>query len=152
METLDRIVELMKQNQCENRDLAKHLNLNRQVVTDWKAHRSKSYKKYLPQIAGFFGVSVEYLLGNESVSRLMGVGDEVNLKLTEHEKNLLQAYRLQPEMQPAVDRLLGVKEDDKILVYNAAHSETNHPDGREWKDKSRWQKIEDAPETEDDLL
>lgn len=152
MDTLNRIVELMKQNQCENRDLAVHLNLNRQVVTDWKAHRSRSYKKYLPQIAEFFGVSVEYLLGNESLVKKADVVEESGWKLTEHEKNVLQAYRLQPEMQPAVDRLLGVRADDKVLLYKAAHSDTNHPDGREWKDKSKWQKIEEAPETEDTLL
>lgn len=152
MDTLERIIELMKQNQCENRDLALHLNLNRQVVTDWKAHRSRSYNKYLPQIAEFFGVSVEYLLGNESFAKQVDAGEESGWKLTEHERNVLQAYRLQPEMQPAVDRLLGVKADDKILLYKAAHSDSHHPDGREWKDKSQWQKIEEAPETEDDLL
>ena len=38
------------------------LGLTAQAVTDWRAGRSKSYTKYLPQIAAYFGVSIEYFL------------------------------------------------------------------------------------------
>ena len=65
MLTLNKIIELMGKNDCDNQKLASALGLNRQVVTDWKAGRSKSYKKYLPQIADHFGVSVDYLLGKD---------------------------------------------------------------------------------------
>lgn len=63
MDTLNRIIDLMKLKNCDNQMLASALGLNRQVVTDWKAERSKSYMKYLPQIADYFGVTVDYLLG-----------------------------------------------------------------------------------------
>lgn len=63
MDTLNRIIDLMKLKNCDNQMLASALGLNRQVVTDWKAGRSKSYMKYLPQIADYFGVTVDYLLG-----------------------------------------------------------------------------------------
>lgn len=63
MDTLTIILNLMKLQNCDNQVLATALGLNRQVVTDWKAGRSKSYSKYLPQIADYFGVSVDYLLG-----------------------------------------------------------------------------------------
>ena len=63
MDTLNRIIDLMKLKNCDNQMLASALGLNRQVVTDWKAGRSKSYMKYLPQIADYLGVTVDYLLG-----------------------------------------------------------------------------------------
>ena len=68
MDTLTIILRLMKDNNCDNLQLAEALGLNRQVVTDWKAGRSKSYNKYLYQIADYFNVSVDYLLGKEKNS------------------------------------------------------------------------------------
>lgn len=42
------------------------------------------------------------------------------INLSAHEKNVITAYRAKPEMQPAVDKLLGVAEDEsnsKPKVY-----------------------------------
>ena len=51
----------------------------------------KSYKKYLPQIAEFLGVSVDYLLGKEEKN---APGKD---NLTEGEKELLEFFREIPE-------------------------------------------------------
>lgn len=40
----------------------------------------------------------------------------LDIKVSEHEKNLLDAYRNQPEMQKAVDRLLGVTEQPPQIL------------------------------------
>ena len=61
MSTLDKILELMKKNNIGNKDLALPLGLTPQAITDWKAGRSKSYTKYLYQIAEFFNTTPEYL-------------------------------------------------------------------------------------------
>lgn len=66
MDTLQKIIFLMSEKECDNKKLASALGLDRQVVTDWKAGRSKSYRKYIYQIADYFGVAVDYLLGDES--------------------------------------------------------------------------------------
>ena len=56
-------------------------------------------------IASYFGVSLDFLvrdnIENPKVSEMF---------LTEHEKQLVRAYRSQPEMQAAVDKLLGIHE------------------------------------------
>lgn len=65
MDTLDKILELMEQQHCDHQMLASALGLNRQVVTDWKAHRSQSYRKYLYQIADILNVQVTDLLNGE---------------------------------------------------------------------------------------
>ena len=65
LEMLNRIIYLMDINKCDNQMLASALGLNRQLITDWKAGRSKSYRKYIHQIANYFNVTVDYLLGKE---------------------------------------------------------------------------------------
>lgn len=62
MSILNNIVDLMQKKGMGNRDLAEKLGLTAQAVTDWKAGRSKSYNKYLPQIADILDVSIDYLL------------------------------------------------------------------------------------------
>ena len=91
MDTLTIILNLMQKNNCDNLTLANALGLNRQVVTDWKAKRSKSYNKYLPQIADYFGVSVDYLLGKEE--KPATEGDELN--------EYLEELKSRPEMRYA---------------------------------------------------
>lgn len=63
MEVIDKILSLLKENGKNQSDLMAFLNVHRNVFTEWKAGRNSSYRKYLPQIAEFFGVSVDYLLG-----------------------------------------------------------------------------------------
>ena len=82
----------MKIHKSDNLKLATFLGLNRQAVTDWKAGRSKSYAKYLPQIADFFGVSVDYLLGNDENKNRERDNDN-GMDLTEQEKTLIRMFR-----------------------------------------------------------
>ena len=39
----------------------------RNLITEWKSGRSKSFMKYIPQIAEFYGVSADWILGNSDV-------------------------------------------------------------------------------------
>ena len=66
MSTIDRICDLLEQQNKSQKDLADHLGIGKNRITDWKAGRIHSYTKYLPQIAEFLGVSVDHLLGNTS--------------------------------------------------------------------------------------
>ena len=66
MEVLHKIIELLKENNKKQMDLTNYLGISKNAVTNWKIGDNTSYKKYLPEIAEFFGVSVEYLLGKET--------------------------------------------------------------------------------------
>ena len=66
MEVLTNILALLKKQNKKQIELATRLGLSKNVFTEWKAGRNTSYKKYLPEIAEFFGVSMEYLLGKET--------------------------------------------------------------------------------------
>ena len=39
------------------------MGLAKNTVTEWKSGRSKSYTKYAPQIAAYYGVSLDWLSG-----------------------------------------------------------------------------------------
>jgi transcriptional regulator with XRE-family HTH domain len=60
-------------------------------------------------------ITFSHVLG-VSPAELMGLTERAQpstenaIELTVHEKNVIVSYRSHPEMQPAVDRLLGVEE------------------------------------------
>lgn len=82
---------------------------------------------------GIWGASVQSVnkicnLLNIEVNELMQgkiVESGKSLKLNSHEQKLIIAYRQQPSMQEAVDRLLGI-EVETIPSLTAARSSNNH--------------------------
>lgn len=73
----------MKSKHISQQDICINLNLKKQAFTDWKAGKSESYLKYLPQIAEILNVSVDYLLGKTDDPTPSGT------EMTEEEKNIL---------------------------------------------------------------
>ena len=142
MEMLEKIVTLMNQRNCDNQQLATALGLNRQVVTDWKAGRSKSYLKYLPKIAAYFDVTMEFLLSDEEIGRQ-------EVPLSAREQLVVDAYRAHPELQAAVDRMLGIEMEGYVRLYTAAQSTDNHPEEIIYMRKDRWEQMQQAPETDE---
>lgn len=65
MVVLTNILALLKEQNKKQIELMNYLGLSKNVFTEWKSNRATSYMKYLPKIAEFFGVSVDYLLGSE---------------------------------------------------------------------------------------
>ena len=81
MSTIDKISALLSEQGKKQKDLTDYLGIPKAAFTDWKSGRVKSYTKYLPQIAEFFGVSVDYLLGKteqkEKPAEDGGLGENV---------------------------------------------------------------------------
>ena len=63
---LNKISSLLKEQGKTQKALCEHLGLKQQAFTNWKNNDNDSYMKYLPEIASFFGVSVDQLLGTPS--------------------------------------------------------------------------------------
>lgn len=63
MNTMDLILELLKENNKEQKELCDFIGIRQQIFTDWKSGRLKSYLKHIEKIALFFNVSTDYLLG-----------------------------------------------------------------------------------------
>ena len=72
--------------------------------------------------------------------------------LTEHEERVLDAYRSQPHMQLAVDKLLGIDDMNTYTVYEAARSNDNHAPRIVRKASEEWETIANAPETDETLI
>ncbi len=84
-EIISRITDLLIQRSKSQTELLTYLGLNRNVFTDWKARRNKSYLTYIDEIAKYFDVSPTYLLRGEE--------DHETSQLTKCEQELLQLYR-----------------------------------------------------------
>lgn len=96
----------------------------------------------LYKIAHHLGVTLDYFYDGSSDS---------DISLSSHEKAVITAYRNQPAMQEAVDRLLGVQEEEKVVVFQAARSTDNTPPGYTEVPKSVIEKLENAPDFKGDL-
>lgn len=91
-ETLKRILELNNSKGNDDKTFELELKLKPKTVNNWKRGLSEGYMKMLPQIADYFDVSVDYLLGRtDSPSRESAEIDEneIRFALYEGEKALL---------------------------------------------------------------
>lgn len=73
---LERILPLFEQSGMNDQELERNIDIPRGIIYDWKKGRTKSYKKYCGQIASYFHVSTDYLLGNTDDPRPVGQKEE----------------------------------------------------------------------------
>lgn len=126
-------------------ELGKVVGVQRAAVQKWEAGKVQNLKRdTIKKLAEYFSVSPINFISND---------DEVsdNMILSSHEKEVITAYRNQPAMQEAVDRLLGVQEEEKVVVFQAARSTDNTPPGYTEVPKSVIEKLENAPDFKGDL-
>lgn len=84
MDIIDRVSLLLADR--EQKELTDYLGLRSVAFSEWKSGKSKSYRKYLIEIADFFGVSLDYLVyGKDDTTK--------NKQLTNDEQELLENYR-----------------------------------------------------------
>ena len=70
----DRIKALREQGGYTQADMAKHLGITRSGVNAWEMGISVPSTQYLVELAGFFKVSTDYLLGVETTSSISVAG------------------------------------------------------------------------------
>lgn len=94
MDTRERIFELLDEKKIGQKALASALEVSEDIISDWRRGKSKSYRKYVSQIAQALGTTSEYLLeGKESSPP--PEGDELFEKfreLTPEEREAALAY------------------------------------------------------------
>jgi len=138
----NKFILLCNKNGVSPNEVCKGLGLSNATATKWKSG-ALPRDTTLTKISEYFGVTVGFFTDGEDAASIVAGN------LTEHETNVLLAYRAQPEMQLAVDKLLGV---ETVRVYMAASSKENHPDTIIDIEKKRWDELKNAPETDDSLL
>lgn len=95
---LNKITLLLKEQKRTQKELCTFLGLNPVAFSEWKSGKSKSYTKYLPQIAEFFGCSVDYLLGKEQKKEAVQT-DDLNEKKKDEIRRLFD--QMSPDQQEA---------------------------------------------------
>ena len=141
---------------CSNNGLspnaaAKEMGISSGSVTEWKKGR-EPHIGTLKKIADYFGVSVSALTEDSSEQISVKPSFSLTTPINEKESRVLFAYRTHPEMQPAVDKLLGITDDGNVTLYTAAKSAENHKPEITQMPKDKWDTITTTPETEEDLL
>lgn len=74
MDILNKIIELLDSQNRQQKELTDFLGLEKSTFSAWKNGKSASYKKYLPEIANFFGISVDKLIGVDN-EKPQGIDD-----------------------------------------------------------------------------
>ena len=93
MDVLNNILNLLDEKNIQQKVLSDFLGLSKNTITGWKNGNNTSYKKYLPQIAEFFNVSVDYLLGNENTNDFTyAMYNELTHDLSEEKIDQLKKY------------------------------------------------------------
>jgi len=60
---LERTLELIGTKRGAIKALADYLGISGNNISDWKSGKNKSYRQYAPQIAEYYGVSLDWLSG-----------------------------------------------------------------------------------------
>lgn len=66
MSIIERIISILENNGLKRADLARHIGKSTGQISMWEKRNTNPPSELLPKIAEFFGVSVDYLLGNET--------------------------------------------------------------------------------------
>lgn len=86
------------------------VGVNRAAINKWESGRVKNLKREtIKKLSEIFNISPALLVEPETPAPEQEV-------LTVHERAVLTAYRAKPEMQKAVDTLLGVAEEPPAIA------------------------------------
>lgn len=112
------------------------------TVNAWENNRGQPDAEILIKLCDVYGV--------DDILKEFRKDNKENINLTNHEKKLVTAYRDKPEMQPAIDKILGINEEDEY-VLRAARSKTNEPIEYIKVSKEKLEEIRNAKSVEDEV-
>ncbi len=146
LDILDRITLLLGTR--EQQELTKYLGLKSAAFSEWKSGKSKSYRKYLIEIADFFNVSLDYLVyGKEADSSFGSFDEEQHIKkyriLDEHGKDVVDTI-----LDIEVKRCEAVQNRLSFTFRRLSENKVSAGEGFDLNDPDQWRSIEvvDTPE------
>lgn len=105
-----RLRDLREKNNLQQKELAKELDVLEATISMWETGKRIPYSDMLIKISNYFGVSVDYLLGNEPISN----EKEKELKEQEVLKKVLQRAGFMTDNEDLTD-----KELERIMNFVA---------------------------------
>lgn len=110
MDTVDIIFNLLKQQKKSQQEFADAIGVPKYKVSEWKSRKTATYKNYLTEIASFFSVTTDYLLGKKQKNKSPKTLGDLNAA----EIDLILKLREGPkEVSDAVFRAGGVTPPDR---------------------------------------
>ncbi len=97
-----RLFELRTERELSQRDMAKAMNISQGTYNNWENSNTQPSIEQLIALAKFFGVSVDYLIGNTDDLGIINYSD----KDTEHNNFLGMYVSASPEIQNAIKTIL----------------------------------------------
>ena len=118
----DRLRELRASKGLSQKALAECLSVSKSSINMYEHGEREPSFDMLEIIADFFNCDVSYLLGKSNIINQLQYNALVTspqFEISAHEKALISAYRANPEMQSAVDKLLGLENEEIINKKDA---------------------------------
>lgn len=119
----DRLKKLRESKGYSMKQMSTALNLPYTTYVNYEQNKREPNSEILILISKYFGVSIDYLIGRADQSDIL---INKHIDLTDHEQEVIIAYRDNPDMQPAVDRLLLIDKATSSRIFRAAKSTDNH--------------------------
>ena len=138
------LFEILERKGITGSQLASGIGVSTGNIFDWKSGRSAPKPEAICKIAEYLNCSTDYLLGRTTAPEL-----SMQFQTTK-EQQLIAAYKAHPELQLAVDKLLGI---DEVTVYAAARSSSDQPPHKVKMSKAKIQKAlaDDSIKDDSDL-
>lgn len=100
-----RLLELRMEKELSQRQMAKELNISQGTYNNWENSNTQPSIEQLIALSKFFGVSVDYLIGNTDE-----LGNVAGDKLSSETNEILRLYfAASPEVRGAVKTILSSK-------------------------------------------
>lgn len=97
------LFEILERKGITGSQLASGIGVSTGNIFDWKSGRSAPKPEAICKIADYLNCSTDYLLG-----RTIAPEQPMQFQTTK-EQQILEAYKAHPELQPAIDKLLGIE-------------------------------------------
>ena len=145
-ETAQAIKEVAKERGAATGEMLAKLGLNKNTLSSMTSRGSWLQADSLGRIADYLNCSTDYLLGRTTAP------EQPMQFQTTKEQQILLAYKAHPELQPAIDKLLGIEEETET-GRAAARSDNDELIGKLKISKSKVKAaLEDKSiKTDDDL-
>lgn len=145
------IRELRKKRNLSMKELGASIGVAESTISLYENGKRQPDYDTLIKISNFFHVSVDFLLGNEPSKEPILDEHAISETLSEKEQKIITAYRNNPNMQPAVDRLLDLPSDDaKTAAYIAARGQ-NAGGATVQLNKEEIEKLRSVKESDEDF-
>ncbi len=111
----EQLQKAMEQKEITQAELCKRTGITKSAMSQYLSGAFKPKQKRTYLLAKALNVNEAWLMGmeNADMERHEPHPSGSDIHLTPHEKQLVIAYRKQPGMQDAVDKLLGIADVEK---------------------------------------